>query len=67
MQTARYLNEKQLEKLTGRSIKSLQRDRLKGEGIPYIKFGAKVLYDMQDIEAWMNSRKYQSTSEYAEV
>jgi hypothetical protein len=60
----RYITELQLEKMTGRSRKSWQRDRIKGGGIKFIRCGGKILYDMQDIEAWMNARKYESTSGY---
>ena len=63
----RYVTEKQLSQITQRSIKSWQRDRVKGGGIPFIKCVGKILYDMQDIEKWMNSRKHQSTSEYMQV
>ena len=64
---AKYLSEKQLQELTGRSVKSWQRDRIIGGGIPFIRCGRKILYDMSDVTEWMNSRKFQSTSEYAEV
>ncbi len=59
-----YLTETQLAEMTGRSIKSWQRDRSKGGGIPFIRCGGKILYDMEDVTTWMNSRKFQSTSEY---
>tara|TARA_B100001989_G_scaffold250928_1_gene229022 strand:- start:1559 stop:1765 length:207 start_codon:yes stop_codon:yes gene_type:complete len=60
-----YLTERQLAELTHRSIKSWQRDRIRGGGIPFIKCGGKILYDMSDIEKWMNDRKFNSTSAYA--
>ena len=63
----RYLTETQLEDLTGRSRKSWQRDRIKGGGIKFIRCGGKILYDMQDVESWMNARKFDSTSAYVGV
>ncbi|NCC52636.1 MAG: DNA-binding protein [Spartobacteria bacterium] len=63
----KYLTEQQLAELTGRSVKSWQRDRIRGGGVPFIRCGGKILYDMEDVSAWMNSRKYSSTSEYNEV
>ena len=65
--TDRYITEQQLAKITKRSVKSWQRDRIKGGGIPFIRCGGKILYDTEDIESWMNSRKFKSTSEYAEA
>ena len=62
-----YITETQLSELTHRSQKSWQRDRIIGGGIPFIRCGRKILYDMNDVTEWMNSRKFQSTSEYAEV
>lgn len=63
----RYLTETELSKLIKRSVKSLQRDRAQGGGIPFVKMGAKILYDTQDVEATLAARKFSSTSEYAGV
>jgi hypothetical protein len=61
----RYITETQLETLTHRDKKSWQRDRIKGTGPKFIRAGGKILYDMRDIEAYMEARKFQSTSGYA--
>lgn len=63
----RYITEIQLEELTGRSRKSWQRDRIKGGGPKFIRCGGKILYDWPDVEAWMNARKFESTSGYEGV
>ena len=60
----RYLTESHLETLTHRSKKSWQRDRLRGTGPRFIRAGGKILYDMRDIEAWLEARKFESTSAY---
>ena len=60
----RYITEAQLENITQRSRKSWQRDRVNGTGPNFIRCGGKILYDMRDIEAWMDERKFQSTSAY---
>lgn len=60
----RYITEIQLEKMTGRSRKSWQRDRIKGGGPKFCRAGSKILYDMRDIEAYMEARKFDSTSGY---
>lgn len=62
----RYLSEKQTADYIGLSVKTLQRMRLSGKGMPFIKAGARVLYDICDLNAYMNERKVQSTSAYGE-
>jgi hypothetical protein len=63
----RYITEIQLEKMTGRSRKSWQRDRIKGGGVKFIRCGGKILYDMRDIESWLEDHKFESTSGYTAV
>ncbi|MDD3020591.1 MAG: helix-turn-helix domain-containing protein [Alphaproteobacteria bacterium] len=62
----RYLSEKQTADYIGLSVKTLQRMRVSGNGMPFIKAGARVLYDIDDLNAYMTSRKVQSTSAYGE-
>jgi predicted DNA-binding transcriptional regulator AlpA len=55
----------QLAKLTGRSRKTLQKDRVRGGGVPFIRFGRSVRYRLSDVQAWIVSqRSFTSTSEY---
>lgn len=65
--TPKYLTETQLEEITHRSKKSWQRDRIQGGGISFIRCGGKILYDMADVEAYMNANKHTSTSSYQEA
>ncbi len=60
----RYITEIKLEEMTGRSRKSWQRDRIKGGGIKFIRCGGKILYDLRDVEAYMEANKHESTSGY---
>ena len=60
----RYITETQLEEITHRSVKSWQRDRITGKGIPFIKCEGKVLYDIHDVEAYMDANKFTSTADY---
>ncbi|MCB1551950.1 MAG: helix-turn-helix domain-containing protein [Alphaproteobacteria bacterium] len=62
----RYLSEKQTADYIGLSVKTLQRMRVSGNGMPFIKAGARVLYDINDLNAYMSARKVQSTSAYGE-
>ncbi len=59
-----YLTERQLSQLTHRSVKSWQRDRITGGGIPFVRCGGKILYDLEDVHAYMNANKHTSTSAY---
>jgi hypothetical protein len=41
-----------VSELTGRSTSALQKDRVHGRGIPYVKFGRQVRYRAVDVEAF---------------
>lgn len=60
----RYLSEQQAADYIGLSQKTLQRMRVSGNGMPFIKAGARVLYDLTDLDTFMETRKFQSTSGY---
>ena len=55
----RYLNEKQVSEITGRSVSSLRHDRTKGAGLPYIRIPGqrRIYYDEQDVHAIMEQHK----------
>jgi hypothetical protein len=47
----------------GISSRTLEKWRLTGDGPPYIKLGRRVVYDLQDLDAWAVARRRQSTSD----
>lgn len=53
----RYLNEKKVSMITGKAISTLRNERSRRTGIPYIKAGGKVLYNLQDIIEYMNAHR----------
>jgi predicted DNA-binding transcriptional regulator AlpA len=55
--TARYLNEVQVAKITGRALPTLRNERSKRTGIPYLKIGRSVRYNIKDVIEFMESRK----------
>ena len=57
------LSDKDLERITGRSRSSWQKDRLTGGGIPFIRVGRLVRYRLSDVEEWLRSRTLRSTSD----
>lgn len=58
------LHEKEAARFLGCSIFKLQKDRRIGSPIPYIKVGRSVRYKLQDIEAYLESQRFTSTSQY---
>ena len=53
----KYLNEQQVAKITSRALSTLRNERSKGLGIPYIKLGRSVRYDLQDVIEFMEAHK----------
>ena len=53
----RYINEKECEEYTGIAVSTLQTMRHIGYGPTYIKVGRKVLYDVHDLENYMQGCK----------
>jgi hypothetical protein len=48
------------------SPRTLEKWAVTGEGPPFAKIGSRSLYQVSDLETWVNSRKRNSTSEYTE-
>ena len=47
-----HLNEQALADRLGLSVRTLQRWRWKGKGPAYLKLGGRVVYRLEDVEAW---------------
>ncbi len=60
---ANYLTTKETAKYVRCSPRTLEAYRLDGTGPKFVKAGRKVLYRISDLEAWMASRTFLSTSE----
>ena len=54
---AKYFNEVQVAGFTGRALSTLRNERARNEGIPYIKVGRSVRYDLQDVIEFMDSHR----------
>jgi predicted DNA-binding transcriptional regulator AlpA len=61
------LDEAEVSKVIGRSVPTLQKDRVQGSGPPYIKFGRQVRYRPSDVQAWLDERIRQSTSDQGDI
>jgi hypothetical protein len=57
-----YLTERQVGEITGRAVQTLRNDRFKRCGIPWIKFGGSVRYDLDDVIAYMESHKVKTSA-----
>ena len=53
----RYVDEKEVSKITGLALPTLRNWRFKRIGISYSKVGRSVRYSMSDVLDYMDSRK----------
>jgi hypothetical protein len=53
----KYIRENDVSKMTGIPIQTLRNHRSKCRGLPYVKFGRAVLYDIKDVCGYLDSRK----------
>lgn len=57
MQNPKYLTEKETSELTRKALSTLRNDRHLRRGIPYIKDGGSIRYNLNDVVHYMESRK----------
>jgi excisionase family DNA binding protein len=59
------LTDREVARLTGRARSTLQKDRVSGTGIPFVKLGLHLVrYRRADVEAYLAALpSYRSTSE----
>lgn len=65
-QTDKMLNTKQAAKLLSLSPKTLENWRCSGSGPKFTKIGRLVMYNIGDLNRWIDARKHWNTSEYEE-
>jgi predicted DNA-binding transcriptional regulator AlpA len=54
----KFIDEKQVSKLTGLALQTLRNWRGQGRGFPYVKIGRRsIRYDIDDILKYMGARK----------
>jgi hypothetical protein len=59
-QNPRYIDEKEVSRITGRALPTLRNDRHKGQGLPYRKFGRQVRYREDEVFEAMEARRVQT-------
>jgi predicted DNA-binding transcriptional regulator AlpA len=57
----------QVSEIIGRSVSTLEKDRLEGNGPPYVKMGRLVRYRPADVRAYLAERVRRSTSDPGEA
>jgi excisionase family DNA binding protein len=58
------LSDYEVARVTGRSRSTLQKDRVAGGGIPFVRIGRLVRYRQSDVTAYLEALpSYRSTSE----
>jgi predicted DNA-binding transcriptional regulator AlpA len=59
-QLPQYIDEGKVSQITGVALSTLRNNRSRGQGIPYIKIGRSVRYDLQDVIEFMESHKIET-------
>ncbi|TLG72871.1 helix-turn-helix domain-containing protein [Methylocystis sp. B8] len=58
------MDDREVARITKRARPTLQKDRLYGRGIPFVRVGRLVRYRMSDVENWLQELPtLRSTSE----
>ena len=55
-----YLNENQVSERLGVSVKLLRKHRWEGKGLPYVKFGARVLYAEPEVVEFLQKHRIET-------
>ena len=59
----RYLTNDEAAAFLRLSPRTLEKQRVIGGGPRFRKFGRRVLYAIEDLEAWANARRFEMTSD----
>ncbi len=59
-----YAKEKQVAAHLGISPRTLQGHRQRGSGPPFRKWNRSVFYVLEEVEAWLDENRFDSTSQY---
>ena len=59
----RYLRTPEAARFVGLSIRTLEKHRIYGTGPQYSKLGGRVVYRVQELQAWVESGTKASTSD----
>jgi len=57
-----YGSEQDVEAITGRARRTLQKDRLFGRGFPYYRVNGQILYDLAEIREIVRAGRVETNS-----
>lgn len=57
------INERECADYRGCSLSKVQKERMRGDGPPFVKMNHLVRYRLQDVDEWIAARVVSSTSE----
>ena len=60
----RYLTEVEVSQITGLALSTLRNTRFQCRGLPYVKIGRAVRYDLRDVVRYMEARKITPKREF---
>jgi predicted DNA-binding transcriptional regulator AlpA len=63
----RYLRTPEASRFVGLSIRTLEKHRIYGTGPRYSKLGGRVVYRIDDLQAWVDAAAKASTSDPGQV
>ena len=55
-----YLNENQVSERLGVSVNLLRKHRWEGKGLPYVKFGTRVLYAEPEVVEYLQEHRIET-------
>ncbi len=61
MSTSRILRTRKAASYVGLSASTLEKMRLSGDGPRFVRLGRVVGYDVQDLDAWIDQRRAQTS------
>ena len=63
--TERLLSDREVSHIVGRARSTLQKDRVNGTGIPFVRLGALVRYRVSDLDAYLAALPSRSSTSEA--
>jgi len=57
-----YLTEKQVREITGIALSTLRNHRFLRRGIPYSRYGRKIIYAQEDVIAYLKNHQIKTES-----
>ncbi|MCL2714736.1 MAG: helix-turn-helix domain-containing protein [Alphaproteobacteria bacterium] len=60
-----FLTPAEVAKIIHQSLRTLEKYRMEGSGPNYYKIGSRIVYNIEDVESWLEQRRRTSTKDSA--